>query len=332
MKKRYLAIIILSSILFSILSWYVFSDSILFKNPNILDPTKGFPFVFFDYRKVVKFSFLYFTLNIGFYFISLYSIVCIVNYYRLTRRISLVILTELIFVCLGGLSIFGSHACVAGYPVHFYEQCEGRVPITQEFARYGIVVDFIFWLMVSAISAVLIYFILYNSWLKKIYSDPKVWLTLRVSWLVITAVTILGMIYNVQELALGVLFSLICFLARKEIKNFFNTPKPYPSSIYFSVISYAVAGIFFGLAVLALLFNLIYEGGGWFDFTDMGFALIAMPLSYLIKLEIDNSYIISRLYLYGVVVLNFFLVTYAVDLIMFSLTKAFRFLKGEQKI
>lgn len=156
--------------------------------------------------------------------------------------------------------------------------------------------------------------------MKKIFASRGLWISYIAGMTVVFLVTSGCLLLGIKEVFGGFVVVAVGLASKKIIKKRLAGLGEQGIAFYHTPAAYAVAGIFVGLAALSWMFNIFYQGD-WFDFTDLGFGLISLPISYLIKFEYDNDRIISRLTLYGLVVLNFFIVTYAVDLVAYLVNK-----------
>jgi hypothetical protein len=154
-----------------------------------------------------------------------------------------------------------------------------------------------------------------------IYKDFRI--SLIVAWIALTLFSILGMIWDMKELGVGLVVSVP--LAPLVFGSVFKW-KTNGRRLFFSKVGYAVFGLCLGLVMLSAIFNLSYESG-WFDFTDLGFALLSMPLSDFVHFQFDNNMFSSRLLLYGIVLVNLIIVIYSLDFIGLAVGKIYQKLR-----
>jgi hypothetical protein len=162
-------------------------------------------------------------------------------------------------------------------------------------------------------------FVLKNK-MKKIFAGRGLWISFLAGLTAIFLVTVVGLVFDMEELVGGLVLVAVGVALKKRVKEYLLGSGEKGVAFYYTRAAYAVAGIFLGLAALSWAFNIVYHGD-WFDFSDLGLAFLAMPVVYVFKFEIDNDRLVSRLLLYGIVVLNFFVITYGVDLIGYLLDK-----------
>ena len=128
-------------------------------------------------------------------------------------------------------------------------------------------------------------------------------------------------------MAFGIVLSIAGWPALKRLSDYYRQNSEPGRKIFYSSLAYIIAGAFIGFALMSLIFNLAYAGG-WFDFTDFGFYTLSLPTSLLLHLDFDNRELGSRLLLYAIEFLNFFVVVYSVDLAVYLVGKIFKSIKN----
>ncbi len=156
--------------------------------------------------------------------------------------------------------------------------------------------------------------------MKKIFTSRGLWISYIAGMTAVLLVTAGCLLLGIKEAFGGFVLVAVGLALKKFIKKRLAGFGEQGITFYHTRAAYAVAGIFLGLAALSWSFNILYHGD-WFDFSDLGFAFLAMPIVYIFKFEVENERLASRLLLYCIVVLNFFVVTYGVDLLGYLLDK-----------
>jgi len=138
---------------------------------------------------------------------------------------------------------------------------------------------------------------------------------------VVLIFSVLLVIFDMEIMLVGIPVGIIMFSIPLNHKNLFHN-NGFGGKFFFTRAGYALLGISFGLIILGTTFNMAYEGG-FFDFTDFIFCFIGQPLVSLIKFDFDNENLMSRLMLYGLVVVNLATITWIIDLVIFFLIKIY---------
>ena len=159
--------------------------------------------------------------------------------------------------------------------------------------------------------------------MKNYFFNKNVYVALLSCSISLTALSLLGGISGIKEVALGMLFGIIMFaLSIGNRDKFRNDPS---GKLFFTKAGYAFAGISVGLIILATTFNIVYEGG-WFDFTDFLFVLLGQPLLMLLNFDFNNDRISSRIVLWVLVIVNLSIIIYSIDLLLYGIGKLYKFL------
>jgi hypothetical protein len=326
MKKKIFIILCLALAL-TALSFLFTSDKALIGIIQENITYRGFPLHFYEISNGGPQAFLFRLLPLAFFGdIFVYLIIVISVWYLLDlglRKKKWYFLGAAIILGLVSFKIIAanSNSCVVGFPVEFYIVCEGESYITLSYAIYGYVFNFLYWFSISSIVITFFHKIFYLETVRLFLVHKNVWLTIMSTWVTILAVSLLGTFGDMKELIIGIILAIGCLPLFAKISPFYKKKAQGGKKIFFSKLGYITFGISLGLVILSIIFNLTYVGG-WFDFTDLGFALLSYPLVMFTKFEVDTDQFLSRLTLYFIVVANLLIVNYAIDFSVFLGTKA----------
>lgn len=320
--------ILLTGLLLSGLSWLFLADDTLLGSMKASLVYRGFPFHFYETSSNAATKFLYgwFFANVLFYCAIVGSVWYLI-FLWLVEKIKYPLVTAIL---LGAfflfVSVFTSSSCVTGFPIEFYVRCMGESDISFWFTIKGWIFNFLFWTSLAAVLISVSFRLFARGWLKIFLLHQNILVSLRAAWLTILILSLLGLLGDMDNLGPGLLIAIIGFPLLKKLKIYYQDHPGQGRLLFFSKTTYAIAGVFFGIVLLSIIFNLYYEGG-WFDFTDLGFVLLSYPSILLFDFKLDNNDLIARLILYLIVSLNFFVTTYTVDLTMYILSRITRLFK-----
>ena len=136
----------------------------------------------------------------------------------------------------------------------------------------------------------------------------------------------IAVVWNIKELTYGIIIGAVLSIFVFRKKEMFNKKGGFMVRLFLTKIGYAVGGVAVGLVILATVFNVFYEGG-WFNFTDFFFWIIANPLALLIRFNFNNDNILSRPFLYLIVFINLAIITYLFDLLAYFCIKLYKVFK-----
>lgn len=160
--------------------------------------------------------------------------------------------------------------------------------------------------------------------MKTYFQYREIAYTISTAWLMVLLISILGTIADMSELVVGVILSggLTPWVIKKR-RELLGRDSTVGKRIFLSSTGYILLGAILGLVILSAIFNIAYDGD-LFDFTDFGFALLSLPLSFLLDLKIDNDEISKRVILYFIVAINLTALLYMCDFITFIFTKVLK--------
>ncbi len=319
------------------LSAFFSADGTLLGSFNNNVVYRGFPFHFYEafYSEARHINFLYdkflahwFLADFIFYLIVLISFRYLYFLGIKMRNQYILGITFLLGAISVMVNIGTNDSCVAGFPVEFYARC---VPseISTTFVVYGLCLNFIFWLSLCAVCMAVLHKLFTLPNLKQFFIYKSAWVTVISAWVTVAVLSLLGTVADMGGvLGAGIILAVVTI---PGLINFYKFRKKNMDSgkrLFLSTWGYATFGIAAGVVIVSTIFNLAYEGG-WFDFTDIGFALLSYPLSYFINSKFYNETLQSRLILYVIDAVNIILVIFIMDILGFILTKGANFFKDK---
>lgn len=339
MSKKLLIIIISLSLLLTGLSWFFVADETLLGSVAGNTTTRGFPFHFFEItylessnthiqsRIFLPLWFIADALIAGF---ILFCIWCLVELGLKEKKWFYLIGTVFLGTFCLMVNIGGNNSCVSGFPIEFYIKCTVEDSLSIFFIIYGYTFNFLFWFSAASLVVIFLRWLIIKTSVQQYLMYKDAWKTFLSFWITLLTLSIvasLGSSGASTEWGVVLAFILIPILPRLSV--YFKKNNNLGKKFFFSKLGYVVFGIALALVVISTIFNLSYQGG-WFDFTDIGFALLAYPLILFTHLTYNDGGLSERLILYSVVFFNLALLIFTIDLFGLFCSKAYVLIRGQR--